>query len=658
MKKSQDNLIKVISEKELNLKIRPQDDFFEYACGGWIKSNTIPASESHWGSFDQLRAENDKRLRTLVEKVATKRGKSGSPIQLVRDFWLSGIDMKRRDSLGFKPLDFYIEKIQSIESSEELLKFISQAHRDGMGLSWSMGVGPDDHCADHNMLLIGQGGMSLPDRDYYIKKGTEYESVRTAYLEYIGKMLKLFGYTKEEAAKSAVIIMKFETRLARVSMTRTEMRDPHSQYNPHTALALKRLAPCIDWTTYFKLIGAKPKKVNVMQPKFFKEVNTMIDSVSLSAWRTYLLWHVINRNASRLSRRIGKTSFNFYGKTLQGSKRQRPLWRRVVASIDGNIGDALGQLYVAEYFPPRAKKSIDGLVKHVMVACEARIRKLDWMSVSTKRKALKKLKVITPKIGYPDKWIAYKGLKIIPNDYFGNAIRASQYEHKRDMAKIDKKVDPAEWQMTPSTVNAYFHPNHNEIVFPAGILQPPFFDVDAPDSYNYGAIGSVIGHEITHAFDDEGRKFDLKGNLKDWWTKEDTREFEKRTSVLKKQYDAFQVLPGFFVNGKLTLGENIADLGGLLIAYDAWQLSNTKSDAHNSSQSFTPEQLYFFGLVAIEKGSIRDAALKKRLVTDPHSPASCRVNGPFRNMDIFYEIFNITEKDGMYLPPNKRARIW
>jgi len=648
-----------INPKDLDTAVRPQDDFFQYAAGGWLQRNPIPASEARWGAFDVLRHENDKKLHLLVKEVAKKTNPaSKTPAQLVRDFWLSGMDIQRRNKLSFAPLYSYQKNIEDIRSRGDLLACVARLHRDGFDVIWGVGVGPDDHCADHNILHLMQGGLSLPDRDYYLKKDEHSRTILEGYKVYILEMLTQFGIEREEAMQMRDTILKIETSLARASMTRVELRNPYLQDNPYTIAALQREYLKLDWKQYLGLIGARTSRLNVAQPKFLSTASKMVTSVSLDDWKTYLLWHIINGSAGALSQKISALSFSFYGKQLQGMEEQRPLWKRTVYVIDSAVGDALGQLYVAKYFPPRAKKSIDALVENIFKACAQRITQLDWMTPKTKQKALEKLAVIHSKVGYPNKWIDYRGLTIRADDYFGNLIRANQYEHKRQMRKIDKKVDSSEWEMTPSTVNAYFHPNHNEIVFPAGILQAPFFDVDAPDAMNYGAIGSVIGHEITHAFDDEGRKFDAKGNLKDWWKPEDARAFDRRAAILRRQYDSFEVLPNFFVNGKLTLGENIADLGGLLIAYDAWQMTRSGKSATPKRRSFSDEQLFFFGLTACERGANRTEDLKRRLVVDPHSPSKCRVNGPFRNIDAFYDVFDVGPKDKMYLAPSKRARIW
>jgi putative endopeptidase len=650
-----------IKKARLDTAIRPQDDFFHYANGGWIRKNQIPDEESVWGSFHVLNKENQDRLHTIMKRVQKKRAPKGTPTQLVRDFWISGMDMNERDRRGFDPIAPYATRISTLASAREINAFIADMNKDGFGFVFGIGVGPDDKDSETEALHFHQGGLSLPDRDFYLKQKKEHKDIRAAYLLHVARILSLYGYGADDAKSAARTILRLETRLAQVSMSPVELRDPHAQYNPHTLPQLKKLAPQIDWADFLKRIGTKADRVIVGSKPFLTEVSALLESEPIETWRTYLLWHLISGSSSALFESIGKAQFDFYGTLLQGTKAMRPLWRRVTASVDVHMGDALGQLYVADYFPPAAKKSIDALVKNVMAACEERIMHLGWMTPATKKKAIEKLHALRTKVGYPKKWLSYKGVRIEPDDYFGNILRANRYEHARAMRKIGKKPDRDEWLMTPSTVNAYFHPNLNEIVFPAGILQPPFFDPAADDAINYGAIGAVIGHEITHAFDDEGRKFDHKGNLKDWWVKADETEFKKRAEVLKKQYDAFEVIPGHKVNGALTLGENIADLGGVLIAYDAWKQSGKGKGSEKRGRKIgglTPEQRFFLGNAIAECSAIRDEALKKRLISDPHSPSVCRVNVPLANVDAFYEAFGVQEGDALYLPQNARARIW
>lgn len=648
---------KLIARSNLDTTVRPQDDFYQYANGGWIAKNPIPKEESAWGSFYVSVKQNHQRLQKLAKGLERKRGKTGTPLQLVRDFWLSGMDARERNRKGFRPIQKYVDEIEKIDSIKELVAFIAMFHRDGFSMLWGVGVGPDDKDSSTQVLHVAQDGLSLPDRDFYVKKSKENEAIKKDLAIHIERILVMYGKDRDDARKSAQTILSIEMKLALTSMTMVERRDPHAQYNPHSISQLKKLTPHIDWILYLKGIHATASRIIVGQPKFFTRLDTILTGVTLSDWKRYLLWHVILGTSSYLGEKIAQAQFDFYGTRLQGTPEMKPLWRRVISTIDSRVGDALGQLYVTEYFPPRAKKRIDELVKNVIGACAERIESLEWMTSQTKKKALQKLQAIRPKIGYPIKWEQYKKLDILPDDYLGNVVRANRYEHARAMRKIDMKPDLNEWLITAPTVNAYFHPNMNEIVFPAGILQAPAFDADVDDAVNYGGIGSIIGHEITHAFDDEGRKFDAKGNLKDWWVAKDGIEFKKRAEVLRKQYDAFEVLPGLKVNGALTLGENIADLGGLIIAYEAWKKTK-QARSTKKIDGFTGAQRFFLGNALFEAGAIRPEAQKKRLVTDPHAPSKARINVPFANMDVFYEAFEVKEGDALYLPPESRARIW
>ena len=647
----------LIRSQNLNRTVRPQDDFYTFANGGWIAKNVIPNEESAWGTFYLSIRQNQERLRTLVMSLRKKRSSHGAPAQLVRDLWLSGMNVREREVLGFSPIRGYADRIRKAQSVSDLVTLTGEMHRDGIAILWGVGVGPDDKDSSKVVFSIGQDGLSLPDRDFYVKNTVEYKAIRNDFLVHLEKMLKMYGYTEKEARSAARSILSIESKLARASMTMVERRDPHAQYNPHSLSQLKKMSPDIDWKQYLDRIGAKTSRVIVGQPLFFKELNALLKTSALPAWKDYFLWHVILSTSAYLSEEILKAQFVFYGTRLQGTPNMRPLWRRVIATIDAHIGDALGQLYVDAYFPPKAKKRIDALVQNIIETCAERIEELPWMTSTTKKKALKKLYAIRPKIGFPKKWHAYKGLSVSPLDFLGNVVRANRHEHARSMRKIGKKPDPEEWHMSAPTVNAYFHPNLNEIVFPAGILQAPAFDADADDAFNYGGIGAVIGHEITHAFDDEGRKFDSEGNLSDWWVKKDEVEFKKRAEVLRKQYDAFEVLPGHKVNGQLTLGENIADLGGVVIAFEAWKKTKQAKDQKKIG-GFTGAQRFFLANAFFESGSIRAEALKKRLVTDPHAPSECRINGPFPHVDAFYEAFEVQKGDALYIAPESRARIW
>lgn len=648
----------VIDVKNLNRKVRPQNDFYNFAVGGWIKHNPMPADKSRWGTFDVLREGSEAKLKEITTRLSKKKSwKIRSNEQLVTDLWKSGMDERTREKLSLSPLLPHLNRISAISNTKDLLEYIAHAHRVGIGVLWGMYVSRDDKKSHKNSLYIAQSGLSLPDRDYYLNNDPESKRVRKEFLNHISRTLTFVGRSAD-IKKTIEIVMRVETALARASMTRTERRDPHKQYNKRDIKSLTRGAPAIDWVRYFVLtrIG-KPKELIVSQPKFVTEVSRLFNSVSIDEWKTYLAWSVTDDLAPMLTKRLVQNNFKFYGTALTGTKKMRPLWKRVVNLVDGGLGDALGKLYVENYFNQDAKRRIDSLVDNLFVAYKERLAQLEWMGPQTKKKAFVKLRAMKRKLGYPTKWHSYKGLDVRADDLVGNLERVHAHEFDRMIKKLKKKPDPTEWYMTPPTVNAYFDPNANEIAFPAGIMQPPFFGATADDALNYGGIGSVIGHEITHGFDDEGRKFDHKGNLKEWWTTQDKKRFERRAKVLADQFDSFVAIDNMHVNGKLTLGENIADLGGLIIAFAAYKKSQIGKKRKIIS-GFTPEQRFFLGYTLTEAGSIRPELLKRCLVVDPHSPSIFRVNGPLSNMEEFYEAFNLKKGDKLYRAPKQRARIW
>lgn len=651
----------------LDEKVRPGDDFYHYAMGGWLKQNPMPPAEARWGTFDILIKKSRSDLKAIAEKAAV-RGTSPEG-KMVGNFWRSALDEKRREQIGVKPVHPWLADIAAMATTKDIERFIAKAHVAGINVAFAPSVGRDAKKSDRDAFHLVQAGLSLPDRDYYLKDDVDSKKVREAYRAFIPRMLAHFGYAKQERERVRDATIRIETALAEVSMTQVEQRNPHALYNRRTAKTLSREAPHIDWQAYLAAIGAKSaKNFVVCQPKFMTGVSDLLVTVPLADWKDYLAWKVINGTAGLLTKKTKQESFNFYGKTLAGVKKMRPLWERAVVVIDGSIGDALGKLYVQEHFDAQAKKRINELVDNIFAATKERITNLEWMSSTTKKKALHKLSCIKRKLGYPDRWHAYPGLVIRADDYLGNVERTHVHEFRRQMKKIGKKSESWEWFMTPSTVNAYYDPSANEIAFPAGIMQPPFFDPSADDAMNYGAIGACIGHEITHAFDDEGGQFDAKGNLKNWWTPSDAKRFAARAEVLRKQFDSFVAIDDMHVNGKLTLGENIADLGGLLIAYDAFMRSRKGAVRHTGRSvsgkprtlidGFTPEQRFFLGWALFEAGHVRKESLRKSLVTDPHSPSEFRVNGSIANVDAFYEVFSIQSGDKLFIPPRKRARIW
>ncbi|MFA5998092.1 MAG: M13 family metallopeptidase [Candidatus Paceibacterota bacterium] len=645
--------------RDIDTKVRPQDDFYRYANGGWLKRNKIPPHEASWGSFLMLRYDTEKKLRALVTKVRNmKHLAAGSPEQMVRDLYRSGLDMQKRNALGLSPLRPWLGRIEKIRDVPSLVSTFAHLEKIGGGGPWGLMVDQDMQDSEKYLIYIHQSGLGMPDRDYYLKSDAESMRVRAAYQKHLEAMFALMGADTAEAKRNRETIMCIETAIAKVSMTKEDLRDVDKTYHKMNLPALSRLTRGIDWHSYFKIIGAgRPREVIVMQPKFLKAISEMLAKESIEDWKTYLTWHLVGGSASYLSAKFEKQNFAFYGTVLSGVKVMKPLWRRALRAVNGNLGEVLGKLYVQEYFGPEAKKRIVGVVADLFEAYEARIKNLDWMSVATKKKAVQKLHQVTRKLGYPDKWRSYRTLIIRPDDYFGNAVRATLFEHARVLRRLKKPVDRKEWFMTPQTVNAYCSFGLNDIVFPAAILQPPFFSVHADDAVNYGSIGAVIGHEITHSFDDQGSKFDGKGNRKTWWTKTDRARFDKKAKVLVKEFNTYKVAGGLAVNGQLTLGENIADLGGISIAFDAYRLRLARTGRKDIG-GFTPEQRFFLSFALFERELRRPEAEKTQVLTDPHSPGQFRINGPASNLPEFYEAFGVQKGDALYRAPSERAKIW
>lgn len=640
--------------------VRPQDDFYRYAGGGWLAKNRIPPEESRWGTFMQLRRAVDVQLHAIVRELLGKRAKPGSPEQMLGDFFKSGMDEKQRSRLGARPLAPLVKRVRDIRDTRGLLDTIAYLHRIGVGVAWGAAVDQDAKDSERYALYVVQDGLGMPDRDYYLKTDAESTRVREAYREHVPALLRLAGWMATDAARDAESILKFETRLARHSMDKVTCRDVDKTYHKMSVARLAKLAPQIDWGRYLAHIGAtQAGDVIVSQPAFIQAVARMMVDVPLPQWRTYLEWHVINDCASLLSPAFVKQSFTFYGRVMSGATKMRPLWRRVLGVVNGSLGELLGELYVARHFSPEAKAQMNDLVRDLFDAYEARIRALDWMSPATKTKAIKKLRAMTHKIGYPDRWKSYRGLVMRHDDYFGNALRSTEYEHRREVRKLGRKLDRGEWFMYPQTVNAYFAPSLNDIVFPAAILQPPVFAPMADAAVNYGAIGSVIGHEMTHGFDDQGAKYDAHGNVRPWWSPADKKRFEAKTRVLVTQYNAYTVADGVHVNGKLTLGENVADLGGAAIALDAYHRHLEKHPEKDVTiDGFTPVQRFFLGFSLFERELVRPEHQKMAAINDPHSPGVYRINGPVSNLVEFYEAFNVKKGDKLYREPKMRAKVW
>jgi len=650
---------KAIDLTNLDTGVKPCENFFLYANGGWIKKNPIPASESRWGSFNELADQNNATLRSILEEAGASRAAvKGSNLQKVGDFYASGMDSLGIEKAGLSAVKSNLDQIDKIRDVKSMLETNARNLMQGTGALFSLYVGQDDKKSDEYALYLNQGGLGLPDRDYYLKDDARSQNIRQEYLKYLQNIFQLLGQNASMGRQQAEKVMAIETRLAKSSMTRVQLRDPYATYNKVTLVEIGQLTPQINWTTLFGQMGIPTvNSVIIGQPEFFKELNQMMNSVALEDWKAYLRWHLIRQTAFALPNAFVKESFNFYSGVLGGAKEMQSRWKRVSRVTDASLGEALGQLYVAKVFPPEAKQRLLGMIKNIQAAFREHLQKADWMSEVTKKQAQKKLDSFVSKIGYPDRWKDYKALNIDRKSYLANVLRANEFKFNYNVNKLGKPIDRMEWGMTPPTVNAYYNPSMNEIVFPAGILRPPFFNAEADDAVNYGSIGAVIGHELTHGFDDQGRQYDAQGNLKDWWTPEDGEKFKQRAEVVDKQFSAYQPLDSVFVNGKLTLGENLADLGGLSIAYTALQksLANKKPA---KIDGLTPQQRFFLAYAQVWRTNARDEFLRRQVLTDPHSPAEFRVNGPLSNMPEFFKAFGCKEGDKMVRPAKERAKVW
>ncbi len=638
-----------LDPKNMDTSVKPQDDFFLYANGGWIKRTEIPPEYTRWGSFNELIEHNNDALHDIAEKAQnTKVDPRMAPeTEKVGDFYASGMDEKTIESVRTKPLDAEFKAVEAINDRANLLKEIAHLHSMGIDVLFEFGSHPDSKDSTHELAQAAQGGLGLPDRDYYTKTDEASKKLRDQYVAHAAKMLTLLGDPAPKASEEARKILALETKLAEASRTRVQLRDPIKNYNKMPVRQLQDLTADWNWNDYFKALNLlTPQDVNVQQPEFFKTADQVFKDTPMDDWKAYLRWHLINAAAPDLSKDFVDEDFNFRERILRGAQQIKPRWKRVIESEDEAIGEALGKLYVAFNFPPEAKARALELVNNLKEALADRIKTLEWMDQPTKEQALKKLAAMQVKIGYPNKWLDYSLLPIDRGAYVLNEMRASQFETNRELNKIGKPVDRTEWGMTPPTVNAYYQPNRNEIVFPAGILQPPFFYANADDAVNYGGIGAVIGHEMTHGFDDQGRQFDADGNLRDWWSPKSAEEFKKRSQAVVKQYNEYEPLPGLHVNGELTQGENIADIGGVKLAYAALQkaLDKHPEERNRKIDGFTPEQRFFLSFAAIWRSKIRDEDEKLRLNTDPHSPAQYRVNGPLSDLQEFAKAFNVPER--------------
>lgn len=653
---------------EKNLAIDPSnmdttvacgEDFYEYACGGWIKKNPLKPEYARYGSFDVLAENNQKQMRELIDELEKAENEPGSVAQKVGDLYKMGLDSVRLNKEGVSPISEALKNIASLDDKVAFASLVAQMHKEGSSPFFQLYVGADEKNSSMNIVNLYQGGMSMGDRDYYLSEDSANVKIRDAYKKYINKLFTLAGYSAEKAVAAEKNVMNIETALAKVAFSREETRNPLKNYNKMAMTDFLKQMNGFDWKSYFSALGLDSlNEINPNQLPFIKGMDALVGGLTSEEIRDYLIFKQINTASSYLSDDFVQARFDFYGKVLSGQQELKPRWKRSLSVTDGALGEALGEMYVAKYFPPEAKERMLKLVENLRISLGEHIDSLEWMSAETKAKAKEKLAAFYVKIGYPDKWRDYTGLTVNPKDsYYANIRRAAEFETLYSLKDEGKPVDKTKWYMSPQTVNAYYNPSSNEICFPAGILQPPFFNFDADDAVNYGAIGVVIGHEMTHGFDDQGRQFDKDGNLNDWWTSADAEQFTKRAEILASQYDNIVVLDTVHANGHFTLGENIADHGGLRIAYTA--LHNTFDGVEPAPiDGFTADQRFYLAYAALWAGNIRDAEILRLTKIDPHSLGRWRVNAALRNMETFFKAFDIKEGDAMYMAPEDRVIIW
>ncbi len=643
--------------EDMDTTVDPSVDFYKYANGGWIKQHPLPDDKSRFGVFDLMAEENRERLKEIINDVAANKGPQGSVSQKIGDFYASGLDMENRNANGYSSLKPYLEKIAGLTDKSQVPALTAELQLSVCNPFFNLFPDADAKNSSMCIATLWQGGLGLPDRDYYFEPDDRSKSVREAYVEYLTTLFTLVGNDSLVAAEKAQKVFDFESRLAEVSSTKLENRVPENIYNKMSVDSLKLISPDFAWNVYFEGMQVTVDEVNVSQPKFFAALSQIIADANIDVLKDYMTINLLADAAPYLSDDFVAANFK-YSSTITGVKEMQPLWKRVIGTINGTMGEAVGQLYVEKYFPATAKARMLELVENLRTAFGQRIDNLTWMSDSTKAAAKDKLAAIMVKIGYPDKWKDYSDLQIVEGDYAANLIAASKFLTREQLNKIGKPVDKSEWFMNPQEVNAYYNPSANEIVFPAGILQPPFFYADGDDAVNYGAIGVVIGHEMTHGFDDMGRKYDKDGNMNNWWTPEDSEKFKATTQRLVDFYNEFIVIDTLRANGELTLGENIADNGGLNIAYQAYSNSRSGKPAPEPIDGFTDDQRFLLAYARVWAGNIRDEQIYLQTKTDPHSLGSLRVNGQMPLFDLFYKSFDIKENSPMYLPEDKRIVIW
>lgn len=653
-------LVSGFDPKTFDKSVKPQDDFFQYINGGWIKQNPIPATESRWGNFNILAEQNLETQRKILETAAAITNEEGSASQKIGTFYKVAMDTVKLEKEGFKPVANLFDQTNNATNGKDFAKLVGEFHQQGISGFFSVYVGLDVKDNEKYVVWFSQSGLSLPDKDYYSKQDEKSKKIREEFKSHIKNMYLLYGRSEGDAVMASRLILDFETKLAQRSMSRVDNRNMEKKYNKRALSQVFETYPNFDWNTYLETVGiplAPHDSVVVAHLDFFDNLNRLFTESDPMTFKLYMNWKVMQASSGYLNNKIGQESFRFYGSVLQGTKEQKPRWKRAVASSNSMVGELLAQEYVKVAFSEEAKVKVNEMVDNLKEAYRMRIQNLDWMSAVTKQKALEKLDAFNRKLGYPDQWKDYSELRIVEESYWEIYQRCSKFGYKRMVEKLGTTVDRTEWNMLPQTVNAYYSPTMNEIVFPAAIMQPPFFNPNADDAVNYGAIGAVIGHEFSHGFDDQGSKYDAKGNLNTWWTEDDRSKFEARTQLLVNQFNEFQPLDSVFVNGQLTLGENIADLAGLTVAYDAYMIS-LKNKPKSKIDGFTPEQRFFIGFAQVWRGHSRPEYVRNQVVTDPHSPQQYRVIGTLSNMPEFYQAFGVKKGNKMWREDSKRVKIW
>ena len=642
----------------------PADDFNRYVNGTWLDKTEIPADRTRWGSFDELRKNTDDDVMAILkEAINDKTIDPNSDQAKAISLYQTVLDTISRNKAGIEPLKPYLAKINSVQNADQLVALLAEMEPEmGLGFFGSY-IGADAKNSNRNVIYVGTGSLGLPDRDYYVSDAPDNKEKREKYVAHVTRMLQYLGESEATANANAKKIVALETKMSTATLDRVERRDRRKTYNPMSFSDLQKLAPTVKWDAYFQNVGiGKVDSLVVSQPKYLQAVEAILKENQVEDWKAYMRWTALRGSSGLLSTEIENANFDFYGKTLTGAVKQRPAEERALATVNGRLGEALGKLYVAKKFPPEAKAKAQAMIANVMLAFDNRINNLPWMTKETKENAKIKLNKFRVKIGYPDKWKDYSALEVKSPEqggtYFDNSRMYAKWSHKKNIEKLGKPVDKEEWGMSPQTVNAYFSPTNNEIVFPAAILQPPFYDYKADEAVNYGGIGAVIGHEISHGFDDSGSRYNADGNLVNWWSDKDLEQFATLGSALADQYSALEPLPGIFVDGKFTLGENIGDLGGVNAAYDGLQIYLKANGNPGLIDGFTPEQRFFISWATIWRSKMRDEAIKNQVKTDPHSPGMYRAYVPLQNVEAFYKAFNIQPNNGMYVAPDKRVKIW